>query len=278
MKLLLFDQLSKRNPYWNLAIEEAICFFLANQNETELSGIIRFWQNPLTAVMGLSEKVHEVLYENFISKFQTEFKSLVKAKHPIKDQLYIARRASGGGTVLHNLSYNLNFSFFLSLKKHSELFPIKKSYEVISNFLITSLKKQNLNTSYLGQSDISLIGESVKKISGNSQFRKRNCLTHHGTLILSKDLIPLILKFQKHPPKEPDYRKQRSHQDFLTCLPNDFLISKFKEDLTLEFSKYLNVKIIQELNLSFTKEIMKLAVKLYKEKYSDINYILGAIT
>ena len=270
MSLLILNQTAKRNPYWNLSIEEAICLLFTEYKK--LSGVIRFWQNPLTVVMGLSESVHNVLYKDKIEDFKKNFSQFCCRKYPTK-HLYIARRASGGGCVLHNFGSNLNFSFFVSVKKYPEFFPIKKSYEIILNFVISALNNQDISTNMMGQSDIS--DKTFKKISGNSQFRKKNCLVHHGTLILSKKLIDFIPKYQKHPPKEPDYRKKRSHGKFLTFLPKNFSLNQFKVDLIQEFKKYLNIDNTQISNLYFMKSVMRKANELLKNKYTNLNYILG---
>jgi lipoate-protein ligase A len=65
-----------------------------------------------------------------------------------------------------------------------------------------------------GISDLAIAG---RKCAGNAQQRKRTHLLHHGTLLCSFDLN-LMARYVAHPPREPDYRKQRSHLDFVTNL------------------------------------------------------------
>jgi len=65
---------------------------------------------------------------------------------------------------------------------------------------------------------LSDIAVDNKKISGNAQARKKKYFLHHGTFLYDFDIgkIPYYLKY---PPKEPNYRKNRSHSDFLTNIP-----------------------------------------------------------
>ena len=56
------------------------------------------------------------------------------------------------------------------------------------------------------------------KISGNSQQRKRTHFLHHGTLLCGFDLA-LIAKYLHSPERQPDYRRGRSHDEFVVSLP-----------------------------------------------------------
>jgi lipoate-protein ligase A len=63
-----------------------------------------------------------------------------------------------------------------------------------------------------GTSDLTTGG---LKFSGNAQRRRRSFLLFHGTLLLSFDLS-LMEELLLQPTKQPEYRRQRSHKDFLT--------------------------------------------------------------
>jgi lipoate-protein ligase A len=56
-----------------------------------------------------------------------------------------------------------------------------------------------------------------RKISGNALRVRRHGVLYHGTLLDSFDLA-LVGSVLRHPPREPDYRSQRSHGDFLANL------------------------------------------------------------
>ena len=55
------------------------------------------------------------------------------------------------------------------------------------------------------------------KFSGNAQRRKRRALLFHGSFLLGLDMA-LLNQVLAHPSKEPDYRGQRTHADFLVNL------------------------------------------------------------
>src|SRR5688500_9592021 len=62
-----------------------------------------------------------------------------------------------------------------------------------------------------GFTDLALDG---RKFSGNAQRRKRTHLLFHGTFLLDFDLR-LIERYLRPPLRQPDYRRDRSHLDFL---------------------------------------------------------------
>ncbi len=65
-----------------------------------------------------------------------------------------------------------------------------------------------------GHSDLAL---GDLKFSGNSQRRKRRSLLFHGSFLLNLDLA-LVERVLLLPRQQPQYRRHRSHQEFLTNL------------------------------------------------------------
>lgn len=65
-----------------------------------------------------------------------------------------------------------------------------------------------------GLGDVAL---GAKKILGSSLYANREVALYQGSILVDSDLdlIPLYLP---HPSKEPDYRKGRSHLEFVTSL------------------------------------------------------------
>src|SRR6266852_654225 len=55
------------------------------------------------------------------------------------------------------------------------------------------------------------------KFSGNAQRRKRRCLLFQGTFLLDLDFY-LVEKLFRPPSRQPAYRANRSHAEFLTRL------------------------------------------------------------
>jgi lipoate-protein ligase A len=66
-----------------------------------------------------------------------------------------------------------------------------------------------------GISDLTYKGS---KISGNAQQRKRTHLLHHGTILYAFDLA-VVSRYLRLPVRQPAYRANRTHHDFLVNLP-----------------------------------------------------------
>jgi lipoate-protein ligase A len=65
-----------------------------------------------------------------------------------------------------------------------------------------------------GTSDLAV---NSLKVSGNAQQRKRRHFLHHGTLLCGFDL-GLIGKYLHSPERQPDYRRNRAHAEFVANL------------------------------------------------------------
>src|SRR5690242_17376096 len=57
-----------------------------------------------------------------------------------------------------------------------------------------------------------------KKVSGNSQRRTASMLLHHGTLLYDFD-PKLASRYLLEPKRQPEYRRGRTHAQFLGNLP-----------------------------------------------------------
>jgi lipoate---protein ligase len=66
-----------------------------------------------------------------------------------------------------------------------------------------------------GVSDLAI---GARKFSGNAQYRKSRAVLIHGTFLLQFDLS-LIARYLALPVKQPAYRQNRSHLEFLTTIP-----------------------------------------------------------
>ncbi|MBM9576858.1 lipoate--protein ligase family protein [Leptospira sp. 201903070] len=280
MRTFSFIQNSERSATYNLALEEAIGLHLVSSG---YGAGLRIWKNPFSIVVGLSEKPEETVLPEILNPFLESEKnagkeSVLKNKKNIQKNSSpsIVRRASGGGTVVHHPEENLNFTFFISLDVKPELYKVKESYDYFLSLVIASLKEQTLDASFRGKSDLAVVDQGLeKKISGNAQFRKRGAVVHHGTLILKPSLIERVSGLLKHPPEEPEYRKNRKHSDFVTALPEHFSALKFGQDLSHVFAESLGLsRMDTEKDLRFTKLILREAETLLENKYSRMDFIL----
>ncbi|MBM9547919.1 lipoate--protein ligase family protein [Leptospira sp. 201903074] len=280
-KVFYFPQIPPRSPYYNLAIEETLSLQLVSQN---LTAGVRLWKNPDSIILGLSENPFRNIKEEVVNRYETEARTKGFQKKPKPNFCYIARRASGGGTVFHSLTGNINYSIYVNLNERKELFPVKDSYDILLGIVAKSLEKQNIHCSPKGKSDLVLEKNGIfKKISGNAQFRKRNCIVQHGTLILEETLIDRVAEVLHHPPEEPDYRKERTHRDFLTSLPDFFSEDLWAKDLVSEVFSYLGEKVPEDFSKisffgpdfsTFRKLVLQESESIRKKKYQNPDYTL----
>jgi lipoate-protein ligase A len=131
------------------------------------------------------------------------------------DGVPLARRASGGGTVLLGPGCLL-FSLVLRMDRAAELAHIGASYRFILGRIAEALGDLQPGIEFSGTSDLAVAG---RKFSGNAQQRKRHFLLHHGTLLHAFDL-GVVGRYLTLPPRRPAYRADRPHRDFLMNLPD----------------------------------------------------------
>ena len=125
----------------------------------------------------------------------------------------VLRRCSGGGTVMQGPGC-LNYSLILRQENFSGG-QAKAAFDFVlarHRRALEALISQAV--SIKGLSDLT-IGE--RKFSGNAQYRKREYVLVHGTFLLQYDIF-LIERYLRVPAKQPDYRRQRNHCDFLINL------------------------------------------------------------
>ncbi|MES0488719.1 MAG: hypothetical protein ABUK01_01925 [Leptospirales bacterium] len=185
-------KLDSTNPFLNLATEE---YFLNQVNKLDENAYLFFYENSSSVILGKTLDLPKEVYSH-------------------KKLPFTIRRSSGGGSVAH-FPGNLNYGILLSLEHYPELNNISNSYQIILQTLAKAIYPA-LAVQVAGISDLSIAQKGeLKKISGNAQTRKRKWLLHHGTLIYDTTHLSQISYYLKPPPKEPDYRQSRKHNDFL---------------------------------------------------------------
>ncbi len=106
----------------------------------------------------------------------------VNIRYCLENDLTVARRVSGGGTVYHGRG-NLNFAF---IRPHED--NLVNNFREFNRPIIRALKNLGLEAGMNHRSDIVSDGF---KISGNAQFTNRRRIISHGTLLLNADLKSL---------------------------------------------------------------------------------------
>ena len=187
---------SLSTPLENILFDDVLLSIAEAQESGEA---LRFWE---------SQEVFVVLGR--IGKPDED----VKIDPVLTDNIKMLRRSSGGGTVLQGRGC-LNYTLVLS-KERREIADLKRSYQYILGKIIHALASLNVQCNYFPISDIALT-ENKKKISGNAQKRGRRFIMHHGTLLIDFNLM-LMEKYLTLPRDIPEYRKCRSHTDFIANL------------------------------------------------------------
>jgi lipoate---protein ligase len=199
-----FLDLTLPTPAENLACDEAL---LDLREKHGGNGILRFWQSPETFVV--------VGYAN---KIQAE----VDVASCDADKIPIFRRCSGGGTVLQGAGC-LNYALILKITENSPLSEISSTNKYImdrNREAIQSIAGESLSIRVQGHTDLAAAQSSssvFRKFSGNSQRRHKAFLLFHGTFLLNFN-VELIEKYLTFPSRQPDYRADRSHGQFLMKL------------------------------------------------------------
>ncbi len=188
---------SFERPEENLACDEALLDWCEAHPENE---VLRFWESPQPfVVLGYSNHAASEADLDFCRT----------------NGIPVLRRSSGGGTVLQGPGC-LNYSLILKIDP-----SYHKSITTTNRTIMDRNRKSmqdiiNKEVTVEGHTDLAVEGQ---KFSGNAQRRKRTHLLFHGTLLLEGFSGELMAKALRFPPIAPDYRKGRSHADFVRTLP-----------------------------------------------------------
>lgn len=149
----------------------------------------------------------------------------------LADNIPVYKRPSGGETVVLS-----NKMVVLSVAVKQTDFKSGKSYfKDYNTKIISALKSFGIrNLGYKGISDITI---NELKILGSSIYQNKYVMFYHAVLNVDES-VALIDKYLKHPKREPDYRNNRNHKDFVTSLvleKYNISINEIKKALDKEF-------------------------------------------
>jgi lipoate---protein ligase len=183
-------------PEENLACDEAL-LDLCEAGHAE--DILRFWEPAqYFVVLGYANKVAREVNLPFCRA----------------NAIPVLRRCSGGGTVLQGPGV-LNYSLILRIDNSGPLRSIATTNEsIMSRHQQALAPLLSARVEHQGHTDLTVGG---LKFSGNAQRRQRHFLIFHGAFLLDLD-IGLIERALPLPSRQPCYRADRSHTDFLLNL------------------------------------------------------------
>ncbi|WP_066504445.1 lipoate--protein ligase [Abyssisolibacter fermentans] len=229
------------NPYFNLAAEEYVlkkfdeeCFML--------------WRNEPCIVVGKNQNTLSEINEDYVKE----------------NNIIVVRRLSGGGAVFHDLG-NLNFTFVAN--------DDSKSFSDFKKFtqpIIDVLKTIDINAEFTGRNDLTIDG---KKFSGNAQYKYKNRIFHHGTLLFTSNIKDLsgALKVKKDKFKDKAVKSVKSRVTNISKhLKSPLTINEFMNLIMEHISKNPNVK-----EYIFTNEDIKNINKLVEDRYSKWEWNFG---
>ncbi len=240
---MIFIKNKITDVYFNLAMEEYI-FEKFKEDE-----IFMLWINEPSVVIGK----HQNLVEE------------VNMKYCFENKIKIARRISGGGTVVHDFG-NLNYTYITNTTGDTEL-NFKEFLKPMHNALLSL----NIDA-YVSPRNDFRVGEN--KICGHSQFMRKKRVLHHGCILFNSNLEDLrgALNVKHKQVVSNSAKSVRSSVANLKDISNlNYEISDFIEKLKNEILKMREDFKIYEL----TEEDILNIDRIKEEKYSTKEWIYG---
>ncbi|RMG02993.1 MAG: lipoate--protein ligase family protein [Planctomycetota bacterium] len=191
--------LSLPTPEENLALDEALLDAACAGEQSD--EILRFWESSQTAVIvGRASKVEEEVDT-----------TACRARG-----VPVLRRISGGAAVVVGPGC-LMYALILSRRARSDLVSVDRIHRHVLRGMVAALRRIHPEVCYRGINDLTL---GDRKFCGNSLRVRRDWVLYHGTLLLTPaaETIEALLRM---PPRRPEYRRNRSHGEFVTHLPAD---------------------------------------------------------
>lgn len=239
MQLLSFET---HDPERQLALDEAMLATaeaVAGDTDTIDTESLRFWrfQQP-TVVLGRSSEVDREVNRDYCDA------------HGIP----ILRRCTGGASVVGGAGCWM-YSVVLRLGNRDQLRRIDAAHDHVMQHVLAAVQKQVPSARRQGICDLTV---DERKFSGNSLRIARRHLLYHGTFLIQAD-IDLIQECLDFAPRQPDYRRQRDHAEFVGVLDAD--AEQLSRDLAAQFDA------IDAVNTEWSTQIEQTADALLDSRY-----------
>ncbi len=182
----------------NLALDEAL---LQEVEDEPSRAVVRIWEWPsLAVILGASGRVADDVH---LDRCQS-------------DGVVVARRSSGGGTVLLGPGA-LNIAVVLPMTWAQGSEAVDRAQQFVLDRTAASLSQLGPRVELKGSSDLTCEG---RKLAGSAQRRLRHAFLVHTTLLYDFPLT-LIGRYLREPKRQPAYRAGRPHSLFVMNYPLD---------------------------------------------------------
>ena len=240
---MIFIKNKITDVYFNLAMEEYI-FEKFKEDE-----VFMLWINEPSVVIGKHQNLIEEL----------------NMKYCFENNIKIARRISGGGTVVHDFG-NLNYTYITNTTGDTAL-DFKELLKPMYNALL------NLNVdAYISPRNDFRVQD--KKICGHSEFMRKKRVLHHGCILFDSNLDKLRNALNVNN-KKVISKSAKSVKSSVANLKDisklEYDISDFLEKLKNEILKTQDRVELYEL----TNEDINNIEKIKNDKYATKNWIYG---
>lgn len=240
---MIFIKNKITDVYFNLALEEYI-FEKFKEDE-----VFMLWINEPSVVIGKHQNLIEEL----------------NMKYCFENNIKIARRISGGGTVVHDFG-NLNYTYITNTTGDTAL-DFKELLKPMYNALL------NLNVdAYISPRNDFRVQD--KKICGHSEFMRKKRVLHHGCILFDSNLDKLRNALNVNNKKVIS----KSAKSVKSSVANLKDISKLEYDIS-DFLEKLKNEILKTQDrfelYELTNEDINNIEKIKNDKYATKDWIYG---
>lgn len=240
---MIFIKNKNTDVYFNLAMEEYI-FEKFKEDE-----VFMLWINEPSVVIGKHQNLIEEL----------------NMKYCFENNIKIARRISGGGTVVHDFG-NLNYTYITNTTGDTAL-DFKELLKPMYNALL------NLNVdAYISPRNDFRVQD--KKICGHSEFMRKKRVLHHGCILFDSNLDKLRNALNVNNKKVIS----KSAKSVKSSVANLKDISKLEYDIS-DFLEKLKNEILKTQDrfelYELTNEDINNIEKIKNDKYATKDWIYG---
>lgn len=205
---------------------------------------LRLWQfDQPTVVLGRSSKIDDEVDRPWCQERRIE----------------VLRRCTGGASVVGGPGCWM-YSVVLRLLDETSIRKIDVAHDYVMRRVLAAVQMQFPNAERKGICDLTI---ENRKFSGNSLRVARHHLLYHGTILVDFDL-GLIESCLDFAPRQPEYRQQRSHREFIGNIDVD--VKQLALDLAEQFGAS------STLDSSVVRTIEELADELFKTRYGTAEW------